>query len=216
MALSYPLDILGDWPGWTPKFKLMWRHEQSRQTNGVTRTKDFGEPLWTLKATSRDLSRRELDHWRARLDALGDGINTFKGYPLSRCWPVAYPRGAWPTGVAFNGLTATVHTIGGDNKSLRVDLLPAGYVVSVGDMLSITYSTSKHGLLRVMETVTADGSGVTPAFEVQPHLPIGVAIDDLVMVKRPYCLMTIVPGSVDDDSGDSGRGKISFEAVEYR
>lgn len=217
MSLTYPLDILATWPGWTPTFKLMWRQEQSRQANGVTRTKDLGDPLWHLKATSKSLSRRELDQWRARLDALENGNQTFKGYSLSRCWPIAYPGGSWPTGGSFDGVSATVYAVGGDNKSLQVDLLPAAYKISVGDMLSITYgSPSKQSLHRVTEDVTASGAGVSPAFSVQPHLPVGVVVDNLVAVKRPYCLMTLVPGSVSDDSDDSGRGKISFEAMEYR
>ena len=215
MAITYPVEILQDFPGWTNRFELLWRQEQSRQQSGVTRLKDFGEPLWMMSASTRSLSRRELDYWRARLDALENGINTFKGYPLSRCWPIAYPGGSWPTGVSFSGDTAAVHTVS-STKSLRLKSLPAAYVVSVGDMLSITYSTSKHGLVRVMETVTADGSGDTAAFEVRPHLPIGVAVNDVVSVKRPWTPMTIVPGSIQASSEDNGRGKISFDAVEYR
>lgn len=215
MALSYPLDILADWPGWVTKFELMWRQEVSRTQAGVTRVKDFGEPLWTMSASTRSLSRRELDYWRARLDALEGGLKTFKGYPLSRCWPIAYPGGSWPTGVAFDGVSAVVHTVSSTN-SLRLKSLPAGYVVSVGDMLSIAHSTTKYCLVRAMETVTADGSGITAAFEVRPHLAIGVAANDVVSVKRPHCPMTLVPGSVSASSEDNGRGKISFDAVEYR
>jgi hypothetical protein len=216
MALSYPLDILADWPGWTPQFELLWRKEQSRQSNGVTRTKDFGDPLWTMTATSKSLSRRELDYWRARLDALDGGDKTFKGYPLSRCWPIAYPGGSWPTGVAFDGISAQIHSIGADNKSFSLDHLPAGFVVSIGDMLGATYAVTSNGLFRSQETVTANGSGITAEFEVRPYLPVGLAVTDVVSVKRPYCLMTLVPGSLTTPSDDSGRGKISFQAIEYR
>ena len=217
MSLTYPLDILADWPGWTTSFDLLWRQEQSRQANGVTRVKDFGEPLWRMTASTRSLSRPELDHWRARLNALENGIKTFKGYPLSRCYPIAYPRGTWPTGAAFDGVSATVYSIGADNKSLAVDMLPAGFVFSVGDFISVAYSAgTKFALLQVMETATASGAGVTPEFEVRPHLPIGLAVDDVVSVRRPHCLMTLVPGSVASESEDNGRGKISFSAVEYR
>jgi hypothetical protein len=198
MAITYPLDILTDaWPGWVTNFELRWRQEVSRTQAGVTRV------------------RAELDYWRARLDALEGGLKTFKGTPLSRYYPVAYPRGSWPTGVSFDGVSAQVHTVSSTN-SLRLKLLPAAYVVSVGDMISIAHSSTKQCLVRAMETVTADGSGITAAFEVRPHLAVGVAANDVVSVKRPWCPMTLVPGSLATSSEDNGRGKISFDAVEYR
>lgn len=217
MALSYPLDILTDWPGWTPQFELVWRKEQSTQTNGVVRTKDFGTPLWVMTAATKSLSRRELDYWRARLDALDGGDKTFKGYPLSRCWPIAYPGGSWPTGVSFSGTTAAINSIGADNKSFSLKSLPAAYVVSVGDMIGVTYgSPAKYGLFRVMEAKTASTpGGVTAEFEVRPSLPVGLAVNDVVSVKRPYCLMTILPGSIDTGSAENGRGKATFRAIQY-
>lgn len=216
MSLSYPIDILQSFPGWTTSFELMWRQEQSRQSNGVTRVKDFGEPLWSLKASTKSLSRRELDYWRARLDSLENGLNTFKGYPLSRFYPIAYPRGTWPTGLSFDGVSAQVHSIGGDNKSLALDHLPVGYVVSIGDMISINWTSGKQSLHRVMEPGTANGSGITGTFEVRPHLTLGVATTNVTSVKAPWCPMTVVPDSISASSDDSGRGKISFSAVEFR
>lgn len=216
MSLTAPFDILADWPGWTTEFDLLWRKETSRQANGVSRVKDFGTPLWQLTAFTNSLSRQDLDIWRARLNALDGGEQTFKGYPMSRCFPIAYPRGSWPTGAAFSGETATIHTIGVDNKSLRIDNLPAAYRVSLGDCVQITAGSGKIYLLQVMETVTASGGGLTPAFEVRPHLPVGIAVDNLVSVKRPYCPMTIIPGSIKSPSSLNGRGTVSFQAVEAR
>jgi hypothetical protein len=217
MSLTAPFDILADWPGWTTEFDLLWRKETSRQANGVTRVKDFGTPLWRLAATTRSLSPSGLDAWRARLNAMDGGEQTFKGYSLSRTYPIAYPRGSWPTGVAFDGTTAAVHTIGTDNKSLRIDSLPAAFVLSVGDYVSVTAASGKVYLLQVVEAATASVGGLTPAFEVRPHLPVGIAVDNLVSVKRPHCPMTIVPGSISSTADPSnGRGTISFQAIEAR
>lgn len=217
MALSFPLNFLPDWPGWSTQFDLAWRKEVSRQASGANRVKDFGTPLWHAKYQTRDLFRpSQLDYWRAVLGSLDGGEQTFKAYHIARSYPIAYPAGSWPTGVSFNGETATVHTVGVDNKSLRVDLLPAGYVVSVGDFLSIEYgSPTKYFLCQAVETATADGSGVTPTFEVRPHLPVGLAVDGIVRVKRPFCLMTIDPGTLSIPSNLIGRGSISFEATQY-
>lgn len=211
MALSEPFDILAEFPGWTTTFEPLWRQEQSRQANGITRLKDFGSPLWTLTASTRSLSRRELDYWRARLEVLENGEQTFLGYSLSRCWPMAYPRGSWPSGDAFDGVSAIVDTLDDNNRALRVSGLPAGFVLSVGDMLQI----GDNDLYRVHEAATANVAGLTGLFEVRPHFWVGTAEGDTVSVKRPHCLMTIVPGSVQSPSEPSGRGAISFSAIEY-
>src|SRR5690606_11490609 len=132
------------------------------------------------------------DEWRARLDALENGLQTFRGYPLSRCFPIAYPSASWPTGGTFAGDTATIFAVGVDNKSLQVDLLPAGFQLRVGDMIQVRRgSTTRRDLYRVQEVATADGAGLTPAFKVRPHLWPGIAVDDVVSVKRPWCTMAI-------------------------
>lgn len=217
MAMSFPLDFLPQWPGWSTEFDLQWRKEVSRQGSGATRVKDFGAPLWRAKYETRTLFRpSQLDYWRAVLSSLDGGERTFKAYQIARTYPIAYPSGSWPTGALFDGESATVHTVGVDNKSLRVDLLPAGYTVSVGDFLSIEYgSPTRYFLCQAVEAATADGFGVTPSFEVRPHLPVGLAVDGIVRVKRPFCLMTVDPGSVSMPSNLLGRGAISFSATQY-
>lgn len=218
MSLTYPLDILSGFPGWTIEFDLMWRQEQSRTAGGTTFVKDLGSPLWRGSWVTRSLAPNLLDEWRARLDALENGMGTFIGYSHSRCYPIAYPNGTWPSGGAFDGTSATVFALGGDNKSLRVDGLPAGFQLRVGDMIQIKRgSTERRDLYRVQEVATADGVGVTPSFEVRPHLWPGVAVDDAVSVKRPWCRMAIVPGSISSPADlQTGRGSISFQAVEAR
>jgi len=219
MAITYPLDILTGFPGWSTEFNLSWRQEQSRTAGGRTILKDFGSPLWRAAYVSRSLSPNELDEWRARLNALENGVHTFKGYRMSRCYPMAYPNGSWPTGDSFDGVSATVHTIADSNKAIRVDELPAGFQLRIGDMIQITRDgdPARYDLHEVQETSTASGAGLTPLFEVRPHLWPGVAADDLVSVRRPFCLMQLEPGSISDQADPStGRGSVSFRAVEVR
>jgi hypothetical protein len=212
MALTEPFDLLADFPGWVTSFELNWRQEQSRQANGRVIVKDLGAPLWRLKAQSKMLRPNVLDYWRARLDALENGLATFKGYSLSRTYPIAYPRGSWPTGGAFDGVSASLNLVGASRKSIKVGDLPAGFVLSVGDMVAIGSD-----LHRVMEAATAAGTGITSEFEVRPHIWSGVvAGGDDVAVYRPSCVMAIVPGSIGSGAGINGWGSVTFEAMEAR
>lgn len=210
---SEPFEILADFPGWVTGFDLMSRQEQSRSSAGVTYVKELGPPLWTLKAQSKVLSPNTLDHWRARLKVLEGGLYTFLGYPLSRVYPATYPKGSWPTGGSFDGVSASLSAVNANRKAVRIDDLPAGFRFVVGDYLAI--GTDLH---QVVDNATADGSGLTPEFEVRPHIWPGVAAPgaDPVSVYRPACVMAIVPGSISTDASLSGWGSVAFEAIEIR
>jgi hypothetical protein len=108
MSLSEPFDILADFPGFTTVFQPLYRQEQSRTAGGKTYVKDLGDPLWTLTAQSRQMKPNELDYWRARLNAMENGLAMFRGYSMSRTYPIKYPRGSWPTGLAFDGVSASL------------------------------------------------------------------------------------------------------------
>lgn len=212
MALTAPLSILPDFPGWVTDFEPEFRQEMSRTAGGRTYVKDLGPSLWRMAARSKVLSPNELDYWRGRLHALENGFVTFYGYSLSRTFPILYPNGSWPTGVSFSGTAANLHTIGASRNSIRINSIPVGFVLSVGDFLQIG-TTDLH---RVMETATADGSGLTPSFEVRPYIWPSVTTTTAVSVYRPHCIMAIVPGSVNTVADTTGRGSVSFQGIEAR
>lgn len=216
MTITYPLDILSTFPGYTTAFSPLYRQEQSRTQAGVTYVKDYDDPLWTLSAQSRSLSINELDFWRARLAALENGLQTFLGYSMSRTWPILYPKGTWPTGASFDGVSAHLAAINTARTGIEISNLPAGYTFSVGDYLAI--GTDLH---QVMESVAAGGGGLTSSFEVRPRIWPSVTVGNSppleVSVKKPSCIMTIDPGSITSPADPaSGRGVISFTATESR
>lgn len=211
MAITYPINLLPGFPGWTTGFSLHWRQEQSTLASGRILVKDMGSPLWTLRAASKVLSPNNLDAWRAKLTALENGLQQFWGYPMTRCYPIAYPNGSWPTGATFNG-SCVLSAINANRKAIALQALPAGFVLSVGDYVSIAGD-----LHQVMEAATANGSGVTPQFEVRPHIwPAVTAPTPGVLVKQPACKMAVVPGSVSSDAQLNGWGALSFQAIEAR
>jgi hypothetical protein len=210
MTITYPLSLLPGFPGWTTTFALRWRQEQSTQASGRVLVKDMGSPLWTLAATTKVLSPNNLDLWRAKLTSLENGLQTFWGYPMSRCFPILYPNGSWPTGGAFSGTTAVLASIDTNRKLISVSSLPPGFKLSVGDYLSIAGD-----LHQVMEPATSSG-GTTGFFEVRPHIWPDVVVGAAVSVKQPACQMAVVPDSVSADAQINGWGSVSFQAMEAR
>jgi hypothetical protein len=209
MAITYPIDLLTGFPGWTTGFSLAWRQEQSTQASGRVIVKDMGAPLWTLRAATKVLSPNNLDIWRARLTSLENGLQTFLGYPMSRCYPQAYPRGSWPTGAAFSG-ACTLASIDTSRKVVTLSGLPNGFALAAGDYLAVG-----NDLHQVMEAATSSGAATTP-FEVRPHIWPDVTAPAAASVKQPACLMAVVPGSVSSDANVTGWGSVTFQAMEAR
>lgn len=213
MALATIQDILTGWPGWAT-LSLSSGVETSGVASGLIRAKDLRPRLWTLDAQTYVLQPSALKHWRARLQSLDDGIGLFYGYDMSNYYPSLYPKGTWPTGGSFDGVSAKINSLP-SSKSLTLKSLPVGYVVSIGDMISFPYGSDGNvALHEAQETATANGSGVTGAFEVRPTIVTGAAINNTVSVKAPSCKMMMVPGSLSMPPASAKTGAISFKGIQ--
>lgn len=209
MAITFPYDLLAEFPGWSTEFDLFYRQEQSRSAGGRTYVKDFGSPLWRATYQSRTLRINELDEWRARLNVLDNGLNTFLGRPTSRCYPIKDPRGEklGPTP------SITVGAILTSRKELTIAGLPNGYVLTPGDQIKI----GARNLHRVVNATPSGAGGATSSLEVRPHLWPETMAGDPVQLIKPDCRMVIMPGSVNTLADlSTGRGAISFQAIEAR
>lgn len=199
MAGTLPLDILHGFPGWFTEFDLFHRQETSRTTGGKTLVRDLGRPIWKAAFTTRSLLPNELDYWKARFRPLDGSLRPFRGRPLSRCFPVAYPNG---TGIG-NVSAVKIAEIAPDNRTVRFSGLPVGYKASVGDFIQITAK------LYQLSGISSTG------FELYPHLAPGVAIGNVVTLVNPYVSMIIMPGTFSAQADPAtGRGTLSFQAIE--
>jgi hypothetical protein len=213
MAIVEPYDILANWRGWQTAFDPFERADIRRQWSGVTRTRLGVMPLWAMQCVSVAMRPNEHDALKAIVQRLAGLQTVIIGYSLSRCFPISYPNGSWPTGGAFTGLTGNLQFINANNRAVQVNQLPAGFKLLPGDMIQIGAAN----LHRVEEAATASGAGLTGQFEVYPPLWPGTAIGQTVSVKKPACKMFIVPGSVAAPIDPrTGRGTVSFDAMEAR
>lgn len=188
------------------KFQPMYRQELSRQANGVTQIKDFGTSLWTLAATSVPLFHDDALDFEAMLSSLDNGIGTFKGFDLRRRYPKAKADGEFSD-------TSEISTVGVNGKSMALSGLPAGMVLSRGDYLAFDVPGWR-ALHQIMETVTASGDGLSPNFEVRPHLMAGTVSGLGVELKQPSTVMMLVPGSIAPQQFDALKTVLSFQAFQ--
>jgi hypothetical protein len=209
MAISFPrTDILTQVNFADQTFQLVSRQELSRQANGQTIGKDFGSAIWTATYTTVPLPNDDAVAYEAALNSLDGVIEPFEAYDLRRIYPREYPTGSCNDGV--------LNSVNVNNKAISLSGLAAGQIVSAGDYLSFTYGSSR-ALQQVMESVTADGSGLTSEFEVRPHIRPGFTLSPstAVTVKIPSGLFTLVPGSVSSKLSGSIYSSVSFQGVQF-
>lgn len=185
MALQFPLarsefqDLFG-FAGFSP-LRLQKFEEASGLGSGQPIHAQIAPPKWVAHfAFSRmrfGLAARAV----ALVEALGSS-NRVNLYDPT----IPFPR-ADPGGVVLGSAKLAVVSIGFNNRSLRIGGMPAGYVLSEGDMVSIGYrSPQRRWLGRIVESSEANGLGTSPTFEVRPALPAGIVPGDPVTLRKAY------------------------------
>jgi hypothetical protein len=188
-------------------FMLQSRQEFSRAASGVTIGKDLGPALWMADYTTQPMPNDDALVFEAMLNSLDGVVNLFEAFDLRRPMPKMYPTGACSDGV--------LHSVATNNKQLSLSDLNAGQIVSAGDYLSFDYGDSR-ALHQAMETVVADGSGVTAEFEVRPHIrPVALSPAVDVTLKGPAGLFALVPGSVSVRSNGALHTVVSFQGMQF-
>lgn len=191
-------------------FMLNSGQESSGQASGRIRVRDLRPPLWLADFRSDMLTLDELGEVQALFESLDGSMGTFYAWNPARPWPKLDPEG-----VVLGASTVTVKSVGMDGKSLALQGLPTGYVLSRGDLVATDFGEGpSRALYRVIDvSVTADGSGDTTEFEVRPHVWAGAAEDDPVELLRPAAEMMVVPNSF-ETSAEGMFGALSFKAMQ--
>lgn len=209
MAIVFPrsdiLTLVGFEPPFT--FEPVAQQELSRLASGTSIGKDLGPALWFGSYTTEELHNDDMVDYQAVLASLDGVINVFEGWDLRRPAPRLYPGG---TG-ANDGVLASVNA---NNKALSLSGLNDGQVISRGDYLSFDYSGGR-ALHQAMETVTANGAGVTAQFEVRPHLRAGWTLSTVVTLKAPRGLFTLMPDSLTPTQTRGKFGRLTFKTGQY-
>lgn len=217
MAITFPVPV----SGFASRLRVSDFRWQLREFPEISGTaigqvivNEIAERRWRASVKLARMSPAAAADIQATIEAIGPSGHFLLCDP-SRIGPALDPSGA-----ALGSSDVTIHTIGADNRSLRLQGLPAGYVLSRGDMLSIAYGASpvRRMLARAAEAATASGAGITPLFEVRPFLRNGVAVGQTVTLVRPAAKVIFEPGSFDPGTPFTKLlvGGMTFTAIEVR
>jgi len=207
MAITYPLtDLVAQGRFQAGHLRIRWRQERSITAGGVTIGKDLGPALWVGQFQTRPYKTDEAMAIEAQLASLDGVIGTFEAYDVRRARPANASAGFSDAGVTISGTpTASALALAG---------LPAGFQVAVGDHLAFTYA-GKRALHQAVEAATADGTGVTPAFEVRPYIRVGATAGLAVSLVQASGVFALdVDGVSEPQQIEPGIYRISWTATQ--
>lgn len=218
MAWTYPLSLADFYdklriavPG--RNWELARFDQMSGLGNGQPLSAELASPLWRLPVQLVAMDNDEADQILAMLEMLNHPGRAFYFSNPKREYP-AYD----PTGSILGSSTPAIHTLESNNRQMRVSDLPSGYRLTQGDMLAFDYGPlgeKRRALHRITETVTASSGGLTPLFEVFPHVRSGALVGDLIMLSNPAVLASVVPGSFASGTADTVNTQgITFEVMQ--
>lgn len=213
MALVFPLSL----EAFADKLRMVsapFILEEQQELSGLGGGEILAAGLapdrWTTPVTLKPMIHTQAREIQALIESLRGALQTFYLYSPTNCYPAFDPGG-----IILGSASPVVHTIGSNNKSLRINGLPSGYRLSAGDLLAFDYGVNptRRALHRVVEAVVASGAGLTPAFEIVPPLRPGLVTGAAVALKKPAAKMVRVPKSL--SVSHAGRfSTISFQAIQ--
>lgn len=190
---------------------------EDRLADGTVIASAIGAALWRVSARMPQMPVAQYRAVQARLVRLQQPGNFVMAWDVSAHGP-ASDRG----GVILGSATPVVQAVDADAARLRVSGLPAGYVLSAGDWIGWTYASSpvRYALHQLVTGAVADGTGLTPLFEVQPHIramPNGTGLAGLVgapvSLVRPRAKFRVTGVTWPERSGPVQRG-LSIQMIQ--
>ena len=171
-------------------FRLSHPQEHTRLGDGTVISASIGASLWT--GTIRLAQANHARH--AQMEAL-IGIMDQPGATFLCHDPRNLGPASDPSGVILGSWTATIHSVAGNMRALRLTGLPSGYDLSAGDMLGFQYGANpvRYTLHRIGVGGTASSGGLTPLLELVPNLRPGAAPGITVSLVRPACKARLRP-----------------------
>lgn len=152
-----------------------------------------GARLWSCVVRVTSAKANNQDQIVAFVDVIRQSGASVMVYDPKRAFPQADPGG-----VLQVGQSCFVLSIAANRRDVTLAGLPAGYTLTTGDLMSITYGADpdRHYLGRILvggNFVAGDPNLLT--VELVPPLPPGVSSNDSVQLVRPACKAVYVPGS---------------------
>ncbi|PCH71940.1 MAG: hypothetical protein COC12_07015 [Rhodobacteraceae bacterium] len=192
MALSWPI-ALTEFFDTLPIQQVtchLGRSVTASQTGGGDLiSHQVGERLWQGQIILGKDYHRQFAAIEARIALLEESGASLLVYDTR----MAGPRGD-PSGALLGTSVVRIDTLDANNRDLTLKDLPAGYVISQGDLLGFSYGSNpvRYAFHRVVTGAIAGSGGITAKIEVIPWIRQGAATGTVVTLVKPVCKAKIM------------------------
>jgi hypothetical protein len=189
-------------------FTLDFGDEYAIAGSGAIRNKQRRPDLWRASFVLANMTHDVGRAVHASAIRVRGRRDTFYGFDSAAKFPRFHPTGSGLGSPQINSLNA-------DGQRLSLKGMVAGAKVARGDFLAFGYgSPVRRALHQIVDpdSTTADGSGVTADFYVQPAIRPGASVNTAVILVRAAAEMMIV-GEMDFRSLRR-KSTLSFEALQ--
>jgi hypothetical protein len=180
-------------------FSLPDNRKFNKTGGGVIIGYQRGARLWEGSVNFIPMDQRDAKSIEAIVSFLQETGVYFRIYDRTAQFPRSDPGGTILT------TTPTLTSVNANNHDITISTLPAGYVLSSGDMFNFAYGT-RLALHRIVVGATASGGGVATVTVTPPIRP-GFTLGAAMNFKSSTMNAVLVPGSY--RSPDFGPGKVS-------
>lgn len=185
MALSFPLstaqffDLL---PIRAFRMKAGDNRTSSETGGGEFISAGRGQRLWQGEVTLDLDIHATIAGLDATLSLLEEAGASFLIYDPRKPYPAADPDGS-----ILSGASPVIAALGQNNRDIAIGGLPAGYVITPGDLIGWTYGANpqRYAVHRFVTGGTATAQGVSPLIEVTPFIRPGAQLNAAVTLIRP-------------------------------
>lgn len=194
MALSFPLALPEFFDGLRITVAQMAPNQPrkvDRTAGGTVLTASLGDAIWrgSIQIAAENV-RTNPFKVEALLSVLDRAGSSFLMYDPRKPYPAADPGGS-----ILGSSTPQIDSVNANNREMSLYGLPPGYVLTAGDLIGYTHGSdpTRYALHRLVSGATADGTGVTPEFEVTPFIQPGVTQGTNVTLIKPVLKAVLVP-----------------------
>ncbi len=148
-------------------------------------------PFWRASIQSIPLNQAGQQAWTAWKAKLRGGLNRFRAFDISRRTPLNYLGARMPGDIApgWEG-GAVLSAIGENRHQLSFSSVPAGYVASAGDRISLE-RLGKVELVEITDTAVASAGGVLAVSVEPPISPLDFPVSTPARLWQPSALFAI-------------------------
>ena len=190
MTAPLSLDRLNDvLPIATVEWDIQRNDELSGDGSGDVWQAELADPIWRAVVTLGRGLHQELKAVAARIRALEGAKQSFL-----LADPISLFPASDPNGLILGSAAVSIRETG--NRYLaQLKGLPPNYVLTEGDKMQMVYGTveaPRYAFVEVSRNIQATAGGLADV-PVFPRLPMALAINTSVTLKRPACAMVIQP-----------------------